>query len=113
MSITRNTAVGPCEFRVTPSGQVGSFLQRDKRNTPRFQASYSGQVSLGAHTQLPETATLTLLPERANASALGSLSLEIGKASATTSEELQIQPDIKPKYQQLSLEQVLKVLETL
>lgn len=115
LSLGQRDARGAYELSLSPkTRQPMSFSLRDRQGHVRFSSQYGGAQPLGEQTLLPRTTSLYIFaPEGDRAKELGGLELEFQKIGAGSADPSLITPTIKPNYERLSLEQVLKVLESL
>lgn len=102
------------EFALTNTHTLRHYAHKDRRGARRFVASYDGRIELTPSTNLPQKSILTAYGVAGDLSApLGKLSLEWQRVNAAERDELTIKPIIKPQYQKLTLDEVLKVIENL
>lgn len=115
LSFGQSVANGAYELLLAPSSrQLMRFSLADKQGAVCFVAQYSGAQQLGERTRLPERTSLHVYDTKASRGAeLGSLDLEFQKVGEGSVDQMQINPVIKPSYERLSLDEVLKVLEKL
>lgn len=115
LSLGESEPRGSYELMLSPkTRQPIGFSLRDKQGRVRFASKYSGVQTLGAHTLLPERTSLHLYaPNGEQTKELGLLELEFQKVGEGNSDPSSIMPQIKPSYERLSLDQILKMLENL
>lgn len=102
------------EFAVNSSCQISHFAHKDRQGARQFVASYDGRSKLTEETTLPELTKFEVHASSGQLSApRGGMSLEWQRISAVPAEELNVRPLIKPQYKRLTLEHVLRVLDSL
>lgn len=94
--------------------QLLGFVVHDTSGGVRFSSEYIGVQPLAGRTILPERTVLRAFgKQEGRPTALGSLELEFHKVGEGSADPSAVAPLIKPQYERLSLDAVLKVLDKL
>ncbi|MDO4707922.1 MAG: DUF4292 domain-containing protein [Porphyromonadaceae bacterium] len=113
-SLTSQEAPGAYAFDIGSDLKPRAFRLIDYAGAVRFSASYVGKQKLSERTTLPERTELRVFaPKKDGGRELGTLELDFQRVGEGSADQMQIEPIIKPSYQRLSLNQVLKVLENM